>query len=135
MYSLAGFGRMVTDNVRTESYAQALKREIKTGDVVADIGAGPGILTLLTCRFRARRVYAFEPSGVIELAREIAAANGFADRIEFVPKKSTETSLPERVNTIVSDIRGILPFFSLSLVSIIDAGGVSSPQRANDPVQ
>jgi protein arginine N-methyltransferase 1 len=121
VYSLAGFGRMVTDNIRTDSYAQALKREIRIGGVVADIGTGPGILALLACRFGARRVYAFEPSGVIELAREIAAANGFADRIEFVPKKSTESSLPERVDTIVSDIRGILPFFGQSLVSIIDA--------------
>jgi protein arginine N-methyltransferase 1 len=120
VYSLAGFGRMVTDNIRIDSYAQALKREIKAGHVIADIGTGPGILALLACRFGARRAYAFEPSGVIDLAKEIASANGFADRIEFIPKKSTESSLPERVNTIVSDIRGILPFFGQSLVSIID---------------
>ena len=34
---------------------------------------------------------------------------------------STESSLPEPVNAVVSDIHGILPFFGKSLVSIIDA--------------
>ena len=121
MYSLAAYGRMVTDNLRTEAYAKALKQEINSGDVVVDIGAGPGILTLLSCQCGARRVYAFEPAGVIELAKEIVAANGFADRIEFIPKLSTECALPERANVIVSDVHGILPFFGEGLVSIIDA--------------
>jgi protein arginine N-methyltransferase 1 len=121
VYSLAAYGRMVADNIRTDAYAQALKQEIKAGDVVADIGTGPGILALLACRCGARRVYAFEPSGVIELAKEIAVANGFADRIEFIPKISTESSLPEPANVVVSDVRGILPFFSQGLVSVIDA--------------
>ena len=121
VYSLAGYGQMVADKIRTDAYAQALKQQIKTGDVVVDIGTGTGILALLACRFGARRVYAFEPSGIIELAREIAAANGFADRIEFIPKMSTESSLPEPVNVMVSDIHGILPFFGKSLVSLIDA--------------
>jgi protein arginine N-methyltransferase 1 len=112
---------MITDNLRTDAYAEALKREIKVGDVVADIGTGPGIMALLACRFGARRVYAFEPSGVIEVAREIAVANGFADRIEFIPKMSTESSLPEPANVVVSDVRGILPFFEKGLVSVIDA--------------
>lgn len=121
MYSLAAYGHMVADKGRTDAYAQALEREIKTGDVVAEIGTGTGIFALLACRFGARRVYAFEPSGIIELAREIAAANGLADRIEFIPKMSTESSLPERVNVIVSDIHGVLPHFDRGLVSIIDA--------------
>jgi protein arginine N-methyltransferase 1 len=121
VYSLAAYGQMVADNIRTDAYAQALKQRIKTGDVVVDIGTGPGILALLACRFGARRVYAFEPSPIIGLAREIAAANGFADRIEFIPRMSTESSLPEPANVIVSDIHGILPFFSKSLISIIDA--------------
>ena len=121
MYSLAAYGQMVADKIRTDAYAQALQQLIKPGDVVVDIGTGPGILALLACRLGARRVYAFEPSGIIELAREIAAANGFAERIEFIPKMSTESSLPEPANVIVSDIHGILPFFGKSLVSIIDA--------------
>jgi type I protein arginine methyltransferase len=121
VYSLAAYGHMVGDKGRTDAYAQALQREIKAGDVVAEIGTGTGIFALLACRFGARRVYAFEPSGIIELARDIAAANGFSDRIEFIPKVSVESSLPEPANVIVSDIHGVLPFFDRGLVSLIDA--------------
>ena len=121
MYSLAAYGKMVADTIRSDSYAQALAHDIKPGDVVAEIGTGPGIFALIACRLGARRVYAFEPAGVIEVAREIAAANGFADRIEFIPKTSTESSWPERVNVLVSDVRGTLPFFAHGLSSIIDA--------------
>jgi protein arginine N-methyltransferase 1 len=112
---------MVADTVRSDSYVRALQHDIKPGDVVAEIGTGPGIFALLACRFGARRVYAFEPAGVIEIAKEIAAANGLADRIEFIPRKSTESSLPERVDVIISDVRGTLPFFGDGLFSIIDA--------------
>ena len=121
MYSLTGYGQMVTDRLRTDAYARALEREIKTGDVVAEIGTGTGIFALLACRFGARRVYAFEPSAVIELAREMAVTNGFADRIEFIPKMSIESALPERADVIVSDVRGVLPFFDRGLLSLIDA--------------
>ena len=59
MYSLAAYGQMVSDKIRTDAYAQALQQLIKPGDVVVDIGTGPGILALLACRFGARRVYPF----------------------------------------------------------------------------
>jgi type I protein arginine methyltransferase len=121
VYSLAAYGRMVTDKIRTDAYAQALEREIKAGDVVAEIGTGTGIFALLACRFGARRVYAFEPSPLIEIAREIANANGFADRIEFIPRMSLDSQLPEPANLVFSDVRGVLPFFEKGLVSIIDA--------------
>jgi type I protein arginine methyltransferase len=121
VYSLAAYGHMVADQSRTDAYVRALEREIRIGDVVAEIGTGTGIFALLACRYGARRVYAFEPSAIIELAREIAAANGLADRIEFIPKMSTESSLPEPVNLVVSDVRGVLPLFARSLGSIIDA--------------
>ena len=41
-------------------------------------------MALLARHAGAARVYAVEPAGIIEVAREAARANGFADCIRFV---------------------------------------------------
>src|SRR5215217_7067511 len=136
MYSLHFYGQMLADASRMDAYAAALRRTVNRDSVVMDLGCGPGVFALLACQLGARRVYAVEPDNVIGLAREAAAANGFADRIEFFEKLSTEISLPEPPSIIVSDLRGVLPFFQQHIPSIIDArkrllarGGMLIPRR------
>ncbi len=121
VYSLVAYGEMIADRIRTDAYALALQRQVKSGNAVVDIGTGTAILAMLACRSGARRVYAFEPARIVDLGKEIAAANGFADRIEFIPRISMEVSLPEAVDVVVSDVHGILPFYGRGLVSLIDA--------------
>src|SRR6202048_724698 len=121
MYSINDFGGMILDRGRTEAYAKAIRARVKPGATVLDIGCGPGILTLLACQANARKVYAIEPNGVIEIAREAAVANGYADRVEFIQALSTEASLPEKVDVIVSEIHGVLPPYRGSIASILDA--------------
>jgi protein arginine N-methyltransferase 1 len=136
VYSLRDYGEMIGDDARVASYVEALRRVVKPGAVVLDIGTGTGILAMLACRFGARRVFAVEPGDVIELAREFAAANGFAERIEFIQGVSTAVELPERADVIVAEIHGILPLFEKSIVTLIDArtrllapGGTMIPAR------
>ena len=135
-YTVADYGAMIVDPVRMDRYVRALERAIKPGAIVVDIGTGTGIFALLACRFGARRVYAIEPEDVIQVAGEIAAANGCADRIEFIQAMSTSVALPERGDVIISDLTGALPWFSQHIPSVIDArrrllapGGVLIPQR------
>ena len=66
-------------------------------------------------------VYAVESGNVIDVAREAAAANGFADRIRFIQAVSTAVDLPERVDGFVSDLHGVLPLYRKAVVSILDA--------------
>jgi protein arginine N-methyltransferase 1 len=136
VYSLNGYGDMITDTLRMQAYVRALQGAVKPGAVVLDIGTGTGIFALLACRMGARRVYAIEPSDAIGVAREIAQANGCADRIEFIQGLSTDVTLPERADVIVSDLRGVLPFCGRHFFSIADArrrllapGGILIPQR------
>jgi protein arginine N-methyltransferase 1 len=121
MYSITSYGAMIADRARISAYAEALRRLVTHDSVVIDLGAGPGLFALLACRFGARRVYAIEPADAIQVAREIAAANGLSDRIEFVQAASTEVTLPERADVIVSDIGGVMPWFQTHLPSIADA--------------
>ncbi|HSE23713.1 MAG TPA: 50S ribosomal protein L11 methyltransferase, partial [Pyrinomonadaceae bacterium] len=83
MYSVYFYGRMLADTPRLRTYVEALKRSVKPGAVVLDLGCGPGFFALLACQLGARRVYAVEPDDVIQVAREAAVANGYAERIEF----------------------------------------------------
>ncbi len=136
MYDLIGYGDMVADSVRTEAYARALRGAVKPDSAVLDIGTGTGLFALLACRFGARRVYAIEPSDAIALARDIARANGYAERITFIQGMSERVTLPAPVNIIVSDVRGVLPLYQGSVQSILDArrrllapGGVLIPGR------
>jgi len=136
MYSLHFYGQMLADAPRMDAYAAALRHTVNRDSVVMDLGCGPGVFALLACKLGARRVYAVEPDNVIGLAREAAVANGFADRIDFFEKRSTEITLPEPATVIVSDLRGVLPWFEQNISSIVDArkrllapGGVLIPRR------
>ena len=103
------------------AYAAALRRVVRADSVVMDLGCGPGVFAVLACKLGARRVYAVEPENVIGLAREIAEANGCIDRVEFFEKLSTEITLPEPADVIISDLRGVLPWFEQHIPAIVDA--------------
>jgi protein arginine N-methyltransferase 1 len=121
MYTIPMYGFMIADDARMDAYVEALRQAVKPDSVVLDIGAGTGVFALLAGRFGARRVYAIEPADAIQVAREIAAANGYADRIEFIQKLSTEVTLPERADVMISDLRGLLPFLGRHISSVADA--------------
>jgi protein arginine N-methyltransferase 1 len=136
MYSLIGYGEMVADRVRVDAYAQALRQTVREGAVVVEIGTGPGIFAVLACQLGASRVYAIEPSEIIQVAREVAAANGCAHKIEFFEEFSNHVALPTRADVILSDLRGVLPFFGRHIPAIVDSrrrflspGGVLIPRK------
>jgi protein arginine N-methyltransferase 1 len=115
------YGFMIADDARMDAYSEALRRAVKPDSIVLDIGAGTGVFALLACQFGARRVYAIESADAIQIAREVAAANGYADRIECIQKLSTDVTLPERADVVISDLRGRLPFLGRHISSIADA--------------
>ena len=134
MYGLTDYGAMIAHRARTDAYAKALARVVKPGDVVVEIGCGPGLFSLLACRAGAKRVYAIESSDSVAFARELVAANGCADRIEVLHGSSRRVNLPERANVIISDVRGVLPLLGDAIASVEDArerflapGGVMIP--------
>jgi protein arginine N-methyltransferase 1 len=70
------------------------------------------------------------------VAREVAAANGCADKIEFFEELSNRVTLPTRADVIFSDLRGVLPLFERHIPAIVDArhrflapGGTLIPRK------
>src|SRR5215472_17381867 len=136
MYGLGAYGSMIADRVRVEAYAEALRKTVRKGCVVAEIGTGPGVFAVLACQLGAGRVFAIEPAEIIQVAREVAAANGCADKIEFFEQLSNRVTLPSRADVMLSDLRGVLPFFQRHIPAIVDArlrflapGGTIIPRK------
>jgi protein arginine N-methyltransferase 1 len=136
LYDLPAYGKMMRDRVRTGAYRQALALAVVPGDVVVDLGAGAGILTLHACRLGARLVHSIEPNTVIQVAREVVHANGFSRQVTFHQATSFQVELPHPCDVLVTDPRGVLPLYQQAIPTIIDArrrllkpGGVLIPQR------
>jgi hypothetical protein len=100
----------LSDAARLEAYRRAIHEIVRPGMTVADVGSGTGMLGLFALSAGAARLYSIEATGMIEIARAIATANGFADRFHAVHSHSSEAALPERVDLIVSDFVGRFGF-------------------------
>lgn len=97
---------MLRDDVRNQAYRRAIFATVKKGDVVLDVGAGTGILSLFAAQAGAGIVYAVERTGIADLARRMAAKNGFADRVEIIQGDMGEIRLPQSVDVIISEWLG-----------------------------
>jgi SAM-dependent methyltransferase len=100
----------LSDSVRLGAFRRAIQQVVRPGAVVVDLGSGTGILGLLACEAGARRVYAIEHTDIIEVARALAAANGYASRVTFIRALSTQTTLPERADVVIADQIGQFGF-------------------------
>ncbi len=120
-YTFTAYGKMVLDKRRTETYIAAMEKAIKPGDVVLDIGAGPGIFSMLAAKIGAKKVIAVESNPSIRLAERFVRHNGLTAKIQCIKGLSTELNLDEPADVIISDLRGVLPMFYQHIPSIIDA--------------
>ena len=111
--------RMLTDTSRIEAYREGLRKHIKAGDVVFDLGTGTGILSLLASLSRPKVIYAIEHSSFISVAEEIAARNG-ADCIKFVRSNSRDFVPPERGDVIIHEQMGQLIFGENMIENLLD---------------
>lgn len=107
---------MISDEKRTLAFKKALEKCIKKNDAVADIGCGTGILSFFALRAGARKVYAIERTGIIDLAKKVSERNSFKG-IEFLNADSTEVDLPEKCDAIFSECIG---YFALQENMITD---------------
>ena len=112
---------MLNDRVRTEAFLSAIAEVVRPDDVVVDIGTGTGVLAAAAARAGARHVYAIEGTDIGGAARQLFAANDFADRITLVPGWSSQVELPERANVLVAEIIGNDPLEEGVMETFADA--------------
>lgn len=110
---------MLDDEPRTRGYIAALQAVVAHGDVVVDIGTGTGVLATTAARAGAARVHAIESSAIADAAQRVFAANAVADRVTLLRGRSTQLSLPERADVLVTEMIGNDPFDE-HLLEIVD---------------
>lgn len=127
---------LISDRVRNEAFHKALAAVIEPGKtVVADIGAGTGLLGLMAARIGARKVFLYETAEVAAVAARIIKAN-HARNCELIPCHSTEMQDPPRVDVVVSETLGNYALEENIVATLADArkrflkpGGVLLPSR------
>jgi protein arginine N-methyltransferase 1 len=100
----------LADRNRVEAFRRALAAVVRPGDVVLDLASGTGVLGLLACQAGARRVYAVDDGAIVGIARDVAAASAFADRVTVMRTRSIWAELPEKVDVVVTDQIGHFGF-------------------------
>lgn len=112
---------LLVDEVRTTSFLRALLQQIRPGDVVVDLGTGTGVLSMFAVIAGASRVYAIEHGPMAEVARDIARRNGVDNRVTIINDWSTEATLPELADVLVTETIGNIGFEEGILTWVLDA--------------
>ena len=114
--------QMLNDSRRTCSYLDRLRRVVKPGDVVLDIGTGTGIYAIAAAMAGARHVYAVELDRIAAAASELIYRNGVSDRVTLIRAASGRIRLPERADVLVSELIGNEPLAERVIGITADAG-------------
>ena len=112
---------LIADQVRNEAFFAALKAVIVPGkSVVADIGAGTGLLGLMASKLGAREVFLFETAEVAGVAAAVLKATK-AKRCHLIPCHSTEFQDKLAVDVIVSETLGNYALEENIIATLADA--------------
>jgi len=102
---LEGIFYCLIDEQRTAAFQRAIKNTVRKGDVVADCGAGTGILSLFAADTGAKRVYAIESdSRALNNLQETIKLNGYKEKIVLIKGDVRNVRLPEKVDVIIAEM-------------------------------
>jgi protein arginine N-methyltransferase 1 len=112
---------LIADHVRNEAFFRALKAIIEPGrSIVADIGAGTGLLGLMASKLGAKEVFLFESAEVAGVAAQVLKANK-AKACHLIPCHSREFRDKLSVDIIVSETLGNYALEENIIATLADA--------------
>lgn len=132
---------LIADRARNAAFHRALAKVIAKGrTLVADIGAGTGLLGLMAAKLGARDVFLYETAEVAQVAAAHIKANR-ARNCHLMPCHSTEMQDPPQVDVVVSETLGnyaleedIIETLNDARARFLKPGGVVIPARITQVV-
>ncbi len=134
---------MLNDEARNQAYQAAIEHRVTPESRVLEIGTGSGLLAMMAARAGAAAVTTCEMvPAIARKAMKIVAANGYADRIEVLARKSTDLrvghDLPRPANLLISEIlsedllgEGVLLSIAHAKRHLLEPGAPMIPQAAS----
>ncbi len=108
-YNLAGLVVLLSDTLRVDAYAEAIRRRVEPGQVVLDLGSGTGVMARFAALAGASRVIAIEGNPEFcELNEHANQLLGLDRVIEVVHARVEEVRLEEPVDVVISELIGDL---------------------------
>ena len=111
---------MIPDEVRMQAYLKAIKKQSNRTRSSSISGPAPASWRFLHSNLvQSMSMQSIQTT--CRIAEEMARANGFSSKIKFIKDLSTNVTLDEQADVIVSDLRGALPLYGTHIPSIMDA--------------
>jgi predicted RNA methylase len=117
------------DELRTNSFRTAIRQTIGAGDVVLEVGAGTGILSLFAAEAGARKVFAVEIDDYLcDCLEDTVRANGLGGRIEVLRGDARAIDLPSSVDVVVAELieTGLIDELQVPVVNTLFDRGVAT---------
>jgi predicted RNA methylase len=120
----------LVDRRRTLAFRDAIESVVRQGDVVVEVGAGTGILSLFAAAAGASTVYAVEIDPVLaRTLRETVRANDLEGVVQVVEGDALVVDLPTDVDVVVAELieTGLLDEMQVAVMNSLHKRGVIGP--------
>ncbi|PAV77286.1 hypothetical protein WR25_03837 isoform A [Diploscapter pachys] len=124
--------RMINDEVRNKYFEEAMKRMIRADDVVMDIGAGTGLLSVIAARYTSRVISVEENAVLCRICEEVTRKNGVEGKIEVACQNSKDIDVSKypKATVIVAELLDCCVFGEDVVGTLLDAHNRLTEEKA-----
>lgn len=118
------------DIKRTETFRKIIKSTVKPGDIVIDIGAGTGILSLFAAEAGAKKVYSVEVDPLLTYyLRQTVTCSKYKDSIKVIEDDALQVDLPKNPNVIIAELveTGLIDEMQVPVMNELHKKGIIGP--------
>lgn len=130
------------DEHRTWQWKQAIEDVVLDGDIVADAGAGTGILGIFAAMDEAKKVYAIElQPRFCKLIQNMAQINNVSHKVNVINADASQVELPENIDVLICELLCTGQFFEPEiqvvrhLKKFLNPGGRIIPNKIESYIQ